>query len=349
MSRSLQNRSGLNTRQLCKRLGMSSATLGRWRQRSRAGEVLLQRPGPKKLGSLPFGQLRADLEMLRHRRKRSAGSTALYRQYRDAISRRDLANLVTHERQTLNGQRRRNFKRIIWKEANVAWAIDATQYGVDLQGRKLVLIPALDLASRFSFQPLVTLEPVAEDVAIYLAALFARNGAPLFLKRDNGSIFNNHAVDQVLASHGVIPLNSPAYYPPYNGAVEKSIRDLKQTLSACLPHTPATWQPDAIAPFVRAAAHLRNARPRRSLGGLSPAQTYPQQGRSRFGKRQRHTTFEWIRGRSNEILESMETLDRRNVRAAWRLAAETWLRCQDLISVSVNHKVLPHLSLKPLS
>ena len=293
---------------------------------------------------MPFEKLRSDLELLRHGRRRSAGSTALYQQYGSMISRRNLARMIDAHRRQMNGQYRRNLRRVTWKEPNVAWAIDATQYGADRQGRKLVLLPALDLASRFGFEPLVTLDPSGEEVALYLGALFARHGTPLFLKRDNGSLFNNHAVDQLLATHGVIPLNSPANYPLYNGAVEKSIRDLKESLSLCHPHTPLAWEPDAIAPFVRAAAHLRNARPRRSLDGLSAIQAYTQQNRSRFGKRERHTAFEWIRIRSNEILTTMEKLDRRSFGAAWRLAAETWLRCQHLITISVNGKVLPHLS-----
>ena len=65
--------------------------------------------------------------------------------------------------------------------------------------------------------------------------------------------------------------------------------------------------------------------------------------------RERHTTFDWIKDRSNATMQNMEKLDRRRVRAAWRFATETWLRCQGLISLSVNGKVLPHLPLKLLS
>lgn len=344
MSRSLQGGTGLSTGQLCQKLGLPLSSLRRWRARAARGEPVVRQPGPKKLGPLPFEKLRADLERLRHGRKRSAGSTLLYRQYEKLISRRDLALLIDIQRRQRNGHKQRTFKRVTWKEPNLAWAIDATEYGADRQGRKLVLVPALDLASRFAFKPLVTLDPSGEEVALYLAALFARHGAPLFLKRDNGSIFNNRNVDQMLATHGVIPLNSPPNYPLYNGAVEKSIRDLKESLSICHPYTPLAWQPDAIAPFVRAAAHLRNACPRRSLGGLCAAQAYTQQRRSRFSKRERYRAFEWIRIRANEILTTMEKLDQRSFGAAWRLAAQTWLRCQHLISLSVNGKVLPYLS-----
>ena len=101
--------------------------------------------------------------------------------------------------------------------------------------------------------------------------------------------------------------------------------------------------------LTNAAAHLRNCNPRRSLGGHTAAEACHHQPRSRFGKRERHATFEWIKDRSNATMQNMEKLDRRRVRAACRLAVETWLRCQGLISLSLNGKVLPHLPLKLLS
>jgi hypothetical protein len=349
MSQTIQQRTGLNGRQLCRRLDLSYATLLRWRRRAESGRPLLARPGPRKLGPLPFEQIRLDVEALRHRRERSAGSTALYHRYRDAISRRELAGLISAQRQKLNGSRRRNIKHVRWKEPNLAWAIDATEYGADHAGRKLSLVPAADMASRFGFDPLVGLDPTGAQVARYLENLFRRHGAPLFLKRDNGSIFNDHAVDKVLAAHGVIPLNSPAAYPPYNGGIEKAIRELKETLRACLPGTPPQWNPEAIAPFARAAAHLRNCRPRSALGGHSAAEAYHHQSRSHFSQRERHAAFEWIRCRSNATVQAMGKEDRRSLNAAWRHAAESWLRCQGLITISVNGELLPHLPLNLLS
>jgi hypothetical protein len=65
------------------------------------------------------------------------------------------------------------------------------------------------------------------SIAAHLEKLFREHGAPLFLKRDNGSPFNCHEVDAVLARFGVLPLNNPPYYPRYNGAEEKGIRDFK--------------------------------------------------------------------------------------------------------------------------
>jgi hypothetical protein len=90
-----------------------------------------------------------------------------------------------------------------------------------MRGPGIVLF--LDLASRYRFAPLFALALLGGEIAGHLHQLFHRHGAPLFLKRDNGSNLNCSEVNDVLVAHGVIPLNSPAYYPRYNGAMENSI------------------------------------------------------------------------------------------------------------------------------
>jgi hypothetical protein len=112
---------------------------------------------------------------------------------------------------------------------------------------------------------------------------------------------------------------------------------------------PERWEPPAVSPFANAAAHLRNCRPRRVLGGHSAAETYRHQTRSRFTKRERHATFQWITAHSNATIQNTKTTDHRSRGAAWRLAAETWLRCQGLITITINNQVLPHFPLEPLS
>ena len=345
MSHSIQQATGMNGRQVCSRLSLPYSTWLRWQRRARNGQPLLAQPGPKKLGPLPFDKLREEVELMRHGRHRTRGTTKLYHDYKNSISRRELAGIVSKERNGHKDHQRRKWKRVTWKEPNLAWGIDATEYGRDQQGRKLFIVVTQDLASRYCFEPMVTLDPEGGEVAAHLGHLFVRHGLPLFLKRDNGGIFNHHVVNQLLAEHCVIPLNSPPYYPPYNGGIEKGIRELKDILTGCLPPRPHVWTPDGIAPFVNAVAHLRNCRPRRSLGRHSSTEFYHHQARSHFGKRERHATFEWIKARSNATMKQMEKLDRRSVDAAWRLSVESWLRCQGLIILTVNGKVLPHLPL----
>jgi hypothetical protein len=51
-------------------------------------------------------------------------------------------------------------------------------------------------------------------LAAFLEAAFKEHGPPLFFKRDNGSPFNCCEVDQVLARHWVLPLNSQFNWRP---------------------------------------------------------------------------------------------------------------------------------------
>jgi len=53
----------------------------------------------------------------------------------------------------------------------------------------------------------------------------------LFLKRDNGSKLNSKEVAEVLQKYKVIPLNSPAYFPQYNGAQREAKKELDRLSS----------------------------------------------------------------------------------------------------------------------
>lgn len=340
MSHAIQSHAKINTRQLCGRLGMSYGTYLRWRRRSERGQPLLGRPGPRKVGPLPFEQVRRDIAALVHQSKRSAGSGALRLKYQDAISRRDLQDLIAEERKKQNQARRQNFKRVTWKEPNLCWAIDATEYGRDEFGRKLYIVATRDLASRYYFEPLVTLSTTSVAVSEHVRALFRRHGAPLVLKRDNGSPFKNESIDALLAEACVIPLSSPPRYPRYNGAIENAIRELKEAIDALNPSDPIRSLPP-LSRLAHAAVQLRNGVPRPCLDRQSAAQNYHHQPRSRFDKRRRHTIFEWIKTRSTAIIQKMNTAHHRSAAAAWRRATESWLRRQGLISVSSNEKVSP--------
>jgi transposase InsO family protein len=333
MSTQIQEQTGWNARQLGLRLGVPRSTLNRWRGRARRHESVLQKPGPKKLGPLNLAEVALEIEGLRHRLKRSGGTGALYQRHQAGLSRRDLAVKVQEERTKQKKKKRASLRRVEWKQPNLAWAIDATEYEADKEGNKLWVHPVKDLASRHQFEPLTALESRGNSVAAHLEKLFRKEGAPLFLKRDNGSAFNNQEVDDVLARWGVIPLNSPAHYPRYNGSIEKAIRELKVCLSGIL-NVPQHWDVAQVGAFVSVAAEQQNYKARRCLGGLSAKEVYRKKKENgRWSQRQRHNVLAWTRARAKVImLEKMKT-DRRSADAAWRLAVETWLGDQALIEV----------------
>lgn len=333
MSAQIQEQTGIKARQLGLRLGVPRSSLHRWRTRVRREEVIIQKPGPKKLGPLNLAEVAVEIAALRHGIRRSRGTTVLYERHKEGLSRRELAAQVQAQRTKERQEKRAGYRRMEWKQPNLAWAIDATEYEADKEGHKLWVHPVKDLASRHQFEPLTALESRGSGVAAHLEKLFRKEGAPLFLKRDNGSAFNNQEVDDVLARWGVIPLNSPAYYPRYNGAIEKGIRELKTRLAGML-NVPERWDLAQVGAFVSVAAEQENYKPRRCLGGLSAKEVYRKKKENgRWSQRQRHEVLAWTKARAKVIMQEKMKSDRRSADAAWRLAVEAWLGDQALIVV----------------
>ena len=198
------------------------STLMRWRQRQRAGLPLWRKPGPKKSSPPDWPALLQDLQRLAPGRTRTRGTGWLYQRYAAWLSRRELVHWAKVLRQT----QRDSMKNVHWLRTGLAWSIDATQYG----GDGWLIIPIQDLASRYRLPSLTADRLDGQAIAAHLHWLFQRYGPPLLLKRDNGSPFNHHAVDDLLAAYGVLPLNNPPNFPRYNGAMERGISELKRCL-----------------------------------------------------------------------------------------------------------------------
>jgi len=328
-----QSCTGSSLRRLCPRIGLSRATLGRWRQRQCAGQPLLLTPGPAKTQPLPLARLSGQIEGLTHGRRRTQGTGSLYQQYHQHISRRALGRLVRQARCQHHEHLRLLTCHITWARAQTVWAVDATEWPTVPAGPKLQVLAASDLASHYGLglqpEPHLTGERVAE----YLVGLIQRHGPPLFLKRDNGAVLRTPAVQHVLAQAGILPLDSPPYYPPYNGAIENYIGQLKRALPDGLPCPPS----GNLGP-VRACLHgLRlelNARPRPALHGACPADRFHRGPRLHVPKPERAAIFDWIWQRARRTLSTMETVHPRSLPTAWRHAAELWLRCQGLMAIN---------------
>ncbi len=333
MSQSVLTETGLSARQLCRAAGLGYATYCRWSRRQREGEPLLLHPGPRKAGPLPMDELLKDLQALVHGPKRTRGTGALCRKWRPFAGRRPLAGCVKEERLRRHRLLRLRLRRVRWLEPDLAWAIDATEYPRDVRGQRPVHVVVQDLATTFQFEPEVAPGLDGHQAARCLRHLFRRHGTPLFLKRDNGGVFNTPEVDALLAVEGVLPLNSPVRYPRYNGAVEHGIGELKRELhpELCLP---ARWTVAGAALLARLLVHKHNHYPRRSLGGRSATEAYFQDQRTRWNRSQRQAIFTWITSRTRRILSAMDHPNRPDLRRAWRRSAEAWLRCQGLIEVS---------------
>lgn len=341
MSEALRQRVGASARALCRGLALPYQSYLRWRGRQTRGEPLIQTPGPKKVDPLPLADLQRRVEQLTHRTRRSFGTTALARELKERVSRRAVFDGARSQRRQLRRERRQSIQHIEWTVPNLVWSIDGSETKPDSSGGKLRFLATQDLASRHRFEPLFALQLRGQPLAAHLDQLFHRHGPPLFLKRDNGSNLNCAEVDDVLAEHLVIPLNSPAHYPRYNGAIENSIQHFKKHLLPCL-HTPQQWDLAALAPIGRGLILQLNAQSRRSLHGRSATEVYHADPR-RWTKRFRQHTFQWIRTRWIATLAEMEKPNRRTRATAWRESVVAWLRCQELIRFSqTTTTVLPH-------
>jgi transposase InsO family protein len=211
--------------------------------------------------------------------------------------------------------------------------VDATESGRDAEGNKLYIHEVQDMCSRYRLDALVSLRSQGNEIAAHLERRFLHNGAPLFIKRDNGSPFNCIEVNEVLCRYGVLPLNSPAHYPRYNGAIERGIGLMKRELSRSTV-VPAHWDVDVEQKHVRAVHLELNVRKKRTLQGASSSEAYHGWHRHRFSKQARAAILEWLNEQVRGNIAMTGRADQRSVARAWRKAAETWLRCHGLIAVS---------------
>jgi hypothetical protein len=340
MSEALQGKLHRSVRAICGGLALPYRSLLRWRTRRQHGIPVVQRPGPKKINPLPLAELEERVAQLVHRDHRTFGAPALARELSERVSTRQVSECVAAHRRHRRRVQRDAYQRIEWTTPNVAWSLDGSETLADAHHVKLRFVAFQDLASRYRLDPLFALSLEATEIAGHLDQLFHRHGAPLFLKRDNGSNLNGSEVNAVLAAHGVIPLNSPAYCPRYNGAIENSIGQFKKHLLPCLV-TPPCWDLDTVRPLGRAMVVELNARRRHSLAGQTPATVFHAGGPT-WSKRFRQDTFQWIETRWRATVAHMEQPNHRQVATVWRTETVTWLRCQGLIRCSATATVLPH-------
>ena len=193
--------------------------------------------------------------------------------------------------------------------------------------------------SRFRFELVTATMLPAHTIAHQLESLFARHGAPLVLKRDNGSNLAGDEVDELLDAYGVIALNSPPHYPAYNGAIEYAQRELKERLGRL---TAQGLELDAALAHVPT---LLNATPRPCLNDRTAAEVfYPARDdfQRQFTLTRRKEIHDLIQDEASCIRVRMERCGHHAQGAAWRRAVEQWLEENGLVTVHQPTIVLPH-------
>ncbi len=333
----MREKTGMTYQAICSAVRLPYPSFIRWRTRQRKDTPLVRQPGPPKIKPPDLEKLTQDIAGLAHGQNRTQGSGALYTRYASSVSRRELRSMVESARHDLNALHRQNLRRIRWNFPNLAWSMDPCEYRSEtVAGDKVYLNHMQDLSSRYKFTPMTGGVPCGEEIAGYLAATFDRFGAPLFLKRDNGGNLNHTAVNNVLADHFVLPLNSPIHYPPYNGAIEEAQTELKNGLAAKLSYRPSCPR-EHLEAYASSVEHDLNHQPRPCLNGKNACQAYFA-GRRTFTKWERRDAYAWITNVQHDILSSNGV----QPQAAWRIAVEAWLRRKGFITVSINGKVSPN-------
>jgi transposase InsO family protein len=173
---------------------------------------------------------------------------------------------------------------------NVMWSEDGA--GFRDYGRKRELLLLQDECSRYKVNKRLVKGPASsDDVYDYLREAFDNHGAPLVLKHDGDSIFHEERVHKLLEEYGVINLKSPARYPPFNGKMERSIRDIKSYERAM-----KRFEPDTTLQYrIEVAIHdLNEERPRPVLGGRTAREVFTD---TRRPLPDRHTFY-------NEVMEA---------------------------------------------
>lgn len=145
------------------------------------------------------------------------------RQLFPAMSRAELAELITHYRPVWRERNREPLRVLHWPVPGRVWAIDFTGPLPPVDGQYPHLLAVRDLASGMQLLWRPVAAATGQNAADALAGLFAAHGAPLVLKTDNGGPFGGPAVQDLLGEHQVESLFSPPRWPRYNGAIEAGI------------------------------------------------------------------------------------------------------------------------------
>jgi len=326
---------------LCESVRLPYANFRRWKHRLACGQPACFQPGPKKVAPLNLDELRGHICRLQHGRQRSQGVGKLYRQYQSQISRRDLEVLTETVRREIHQQHQAELRHLTWHVPGLVWSLDDAELA-RVAHHPLHLHQIQDLASRYKFTPLVGGQVLGETVALHLEQLFLRHGPPLVLKRDNGSNLNHQAVDEVLARYLVIPLNSPPHYPPYNGGMECALRELKTPLvEKILVGGPTTAS--QVQVWAEVLAHDLNHRSRGCLRGYIACRVFQDAKAAlrAYTLRKRKEIFDWINELIRELVQVSVVHTQRQAETARRLAVETWLQRNGVITITQNPKVLP--------
>lgn len=319
---------------MCLAVDMNYHTIMKWK---RLSPDCHPRRSLKKLTEHILQDIRNGLLPVKN--KRTKDPQSLYQQkYKDSCTANQFnlakkAAVKEHQK-----DRKKSLAKVKWKEPNIAWAMDDTEHIKTAEGKRLFIHNIKDVASGYILEPLAGDFAKGKDVADNLNKLIKQHGAPLILKRDNGSNLNCKEVDELLHENYIIDLNSPPYYSRYNGSIENSNRYLKEAVGIETECDKETYKLK-----VQLAAHELNHKRKRSLGYKIPCQVFHSRKKNYpFNKTQRRILYEDL---IKETYEQIQELMFQNLnqykktwKRLWRKNVEEFLINMGYIEV-INNEV----------
>ena len=218
--------------------------------------------------------------------------------------------------------RRGVIKRFRWNRPGAVMATDTVE--VKLGGSDYHVQTIRDQASGYLDALTSASVPTDRWMAGKMRETFENQGAPLLLKRDNAKNENGSAVKALLDENWVLPLNSPEYYPRYNGGVEGSQNEIQDELEKHEIPMPCP-EGHASAHVARAIGSL-NHKPRKNLQGKCACEVFHSGARfAIMDKRKRVKLAAELKARAARLLAQMVGDTPRQARSAWRIVVEEWL------------------------
>jgi transposase InsO family protein len=289
LANSWTDRHGLTYQQSAASLDLKARTLRRWLATDRAAQIHVPSLGTLSLGRparrSPCQERRAVLTLLMEMGL-GTGVPTLCTCFPN-MPRAELDDMLRRARRVCRRRYHQTQRVLHWTTPGSVWAMDFTEALTPIDGWYPYLLAVRDLASGAQLLAWPLRTATAPEAIRALASLFARHGAPLVLKTDNGSPFCAADTRDFLRQHGVTMLFSPPYWPRYNGAIEAGIGSLKSRTEyhAACQGRPGQWLWDDID-WALGQANA-SARPN-GPGGLTPDQawaarpTFTHQERSLF-------------------------------------------------------------------
>jgi len=339
---SLKDRTEEPYRGLCRDLELPYSSVMRWRTRRKEGKAVVDQPGPQKTGPFDLSAIYDGIRDLRHGKKRTGGSVALFKEFKNQVSRREFYGMVKTVRGEIDGAKEALERRIEWRVPGLVWGMDDMERAW-LERYKAYVLLAHDYGSRYAvgIQGDDT-KPNGLMTAAMTERSFEEAGMrPLFLKHDRGSNFMSQEMREVLSAGHVIPLISPRQYPPYNGGVERAHQDIIRHVEYLIGDEKADGRTFRLACEVsrHEVNHLRRA----SLSGLTACHVFEEARPyiQAYSSRQRREAYEEITTLSIDIVDELGEHTTRACETAFRYAAETWMQLNNMIRVTRNGEVLP--------